>query len=1144
MTKDVFAIPASVVQQRLWTFDRSDRAFLNIHAVIRLIGQLDVATLEESLSEVVSRHESLRTAFEVRDGKPFQVIAPSLHVRFEKVDLSGSEQSSLEAEVRRHAEEEAQRPFDPAHGPLLRATLLRLGADEHVALVTMHPLIGDGWSLGVLVRELATLYDAHRRGGAASLPEPPQYAGYAARQAEWLSGEEYAAQLTYWKAQLPGAEGVPELPTDKPRSDVQTYRRGRQELLLPERLSGAVKDLSRGEGATLFTTLLAAFQSLLHRYTGQRDVSVGVPVAGRDRDEFENLVGRATNTLVMRADLSGNPSFRELLARARAVTLGAYENQSLPFEKLVEELQPRRDLGRSSLFQVMFALDNTRRATHDAGGLKFEAVIADGGAVEFDLALWMDDTGETLTGTLEYNADLFGHSTAERMLGQYITLLESVVTDPDRRLSELPMAAGAGGAKRCVHELIEEQARRTPDAIAVVFEGEELTYAQLDERAERLAGHLRAAHVGADVRVGICVERSAEMVVGLLGILKAGGAYVPLDPASTNEHVAFVLEDAQARTLLTQGHLTDSLPPHGATVVLLDDETSWSGGDNGDAPHASPGSLAYVIYAPGAEGRARGVMITHDNVSNFFKAVDERLGGGEPGTWLALTDITSEGSVLELFWTLARGFKVVVQRDVAAGAGVEASARKMDFSLFYFASDEDEGVSEKYRLLVEGARFADRHGFAAVWTPERHFHAFGGVYPNPSVTSAALAAITERLQIRAGSVVLPLHSPIRVAEEWAFVDNLSHGRVGVSFASGWHENDFVLAPDNYAERKEIMIREIETLRRLWRGESVRARGGTGREVEVSIRPRPVQKELPVWLTAAGNPETFRIAGEIGAGLLTHLLGQTVKGLAEKIAVYRESWQRHQPGWGEGYVTLMIHTFVGEDREEVRETVRVPFSNYLKSSVDLMRGGARGAGGGAARAYTEEDMKILLTHAFDRYFETSGLFGTPDDCLRMVEQLRSIGVDELACLIDFGVETETVLSSLRHLDLVRRRSKSRERAADEEFSVPAQLVRHGVTHLQCTPSLARTLLADSASRDALKGLRMLLLLLNGEALPAELRAELSAEVFVTDGTTERGPEQERARAAPQSGAQGAAKQSEAGRAKDFFKKARQRVSKNG
>lgn len=1142
MTNDVFAIPASVVQQRLWSLDRPDRAFNHIQAAIRLTGQLDVATLEACLSEVVRRHESLRTAFEFGDGKLFQVIAPSFHVRFEQVEPSGSERSSLEAEVRRHAEEEAQRPFDPAHGPLWRATLMRLSADEHVALVTMHRLIGDVWSLGVLVRELATLYDAHRRGEAASLPGPPQYADYAARQAEWLRGEEYAAQLTYWKAQLEGAEGVLELPTDKPRPDVRTYRRGRHELLLPGRLSGTVKDLSRGESATLFTTLLAAFQVLLQRYTGRRDISVGTSVAGRDRDEFENLIGRVTNTLVMRADLNGDPSFRELLARTRAVTLGAYDNQTLPFEKLVEELRPQRDLGRSPLFQVMFALDHTRRATHEAGGLKFDAFIDDGGAVEFDLALWMNDTSETLTGTLEYNADLFEHSTAERMLGHYLTLLESVVADPDRRLSELPTTTGADEAPRCVHELIEEQARRRPHAVAVVFEGEELTYARLDERAERLAGRLRAAGVGADTRVGICVERSAEMVVGLLGILKAGAAYVPLNPSATKEHAAFVLEDARVRILLTQGHLTENLPPQGAAAVLLDDEKSWSDGDNDDAPRASPNSLAYVIYTPGAEGQPRSVSVTHDDVSNFFKTVDGRLGGGEPGTWLALTGIDSEGSVLELFWTLARGFKVVVQRETATGVGVEAPARRMDFSLFYFASDEDESVQEKYRLLVEGARFADRQGFAAVWTPERHFHAFGGVYPNPSLTSAALAAITERLRIRAGSVVLPLHSPIRVAEEWAFVDNLSRGRVGISFASGWHENDFVLAPDNYAERKEIMIREIETVRRLWRGESVRARGGTGRDVEVSIRPRPVQKELPVWLTAAGNPETFRVAGEIGAGLLTHLLGQTVKGLAEKIAVYRESWRRHHPGRGEGHVTLMIHTFVGEDREEVRETVRLPFSNYLKSSVDLMRGGARGTGGGAARAYTEEEMEILLTHAFDRYFETSGLFGTPDDCLQMVEQFRSIGVDELACLIDFGVETETALSSLRHLDLVRRRSKGRERAADEEFSIPAQLVRHGVTHLQCTPSLAQTLLEDSASRDALKRLRVLLLL-HGETLPAELRAELSAEVFVTDGTTVRGPEQVTAHAAPESGAQGAARLSETSRAKDFFKKARQRLVKN-
>lgn len=343
------------------------------------------------------------------------------------------------------------------------------------------------------------------------------------------------------------------------------------------------------------------------------------------------------------------------------------------------------------------------------------------------------------------------------------------------------------------------------------------------------------------------------------------------------------------------------------------------------------------------------------------------------------------------------------------------ATKHMDFSLFYFASADVGESSNKYRLLIEGAKFADTHGFAAVWTPERHFYAFGGLYPNPSVTSAAIATVTERVQIRAGSVVLPLHDPLRVAEEWAVVDNLSHGRAAISFASGWQPNDFVIAPQNYANRKEIMRCGIETVRRLWRGEKVQRRDGNGTEIEVSILPRPIQRELPIWVTAAGSPETFRLAGEIGANLLTHLLGQSIEQLTEKIATYRSAWREHGHGPGTGHVTLMLHTFVGGSVDEVRQKVRGPFSNYLRSSVDLWLSRRPGQDIGE---FTEEELADLVSFAFDRYFETSGLFGTTGTCLRMINRLKAIDVDEVACLIDFGVDFDSVMASLQYLDKVK------------------------------------------------------------------------------------------------------------------------------
>jgi natural product biosynthesis luciferase-like monooxygenase protein len=424
--------------------------------------------------------------------------------------------------------------------------------------------------------------------------------------------------------------------------------------------------------------------------------------------------------------------------------------------------------------------------------------------------------------------------------------------------------------------------------------------------------------------------------------------------------------------------------------------------------------------------------------------------------------------------------------------------------LFYFAADNGSPPDERYKLLLEGAKFADREGFSAIWTPERHFHAFGGLYPNPAVTSAAIAAMTTRLQIRAGSCVLPLHHPIRVAEEWAFVDNISKGRVGVSFASGWQPNDFVISPGTFADRKNAMIANIDVVRRLWRGEKVAFPGPLGKPVEIQTLPRPIQKELPIWVTAAGNPETFQQAGEMGCHLLTHLLGQKIEDVATKLKLYREAWRK--AGYaGNGHVTLMLHTFVGQDEDEVRETVRGPMKEYLRSSVDLIKQAAwsfptfvqRGAENGKSpveimdsQPLSDEEMDALLEHAFSRYYGTSALFGTPARCLELVDKLKAAGVDEIACLIDFGVHTDTVLAHLQDLKALMD-AAGKSRAKVQRASVAQELAANGITHLQCTPSMASMLVADAAGRTALSKLSALMV--GGEALPLKLAQELRALV---------------------------------------------------
>jgi natural product biosynthesis luciferase-like monooxygenase protein len=504
-------------------------------------------------------------------------------------------------------------------------------------------------------------------------------------------------------------------------------------------------------------------------------------------------------------------------------------------------------------------------------------------------------------------------------------------------------------------------------------------------------------------------------------------------------------------------------------------------------------------------------MVSHKNVNNFFHGMDERVSCGENDSILALTSISFDISVLELFWTVIRGAKVILLGEQALSAGSKADTsspieKTIGFSLFYFASADSQNKEDRYRLLFEGAKFADTRGFEAVWTPERHFHSFGGLFPNPSVMSSALAAVTERIKIRAGSVVLPLHHPIRVAEEWALVDNISGGRVGIAFASGWHADDFVFFPNAYADRKERTYKGIELVRKLWRGETAKVLGGGGNEIEVKIYPTPVQSELPLWITAAGASETFIKAGEIGANVLTHLLGQTIEDVAKNIRLYRKSLAAHGYSAQSGRVTLMLHTYIDRSIQAAREKVYTPFTNYLKSSVGLISNLAASLNLPLDfNNINEEDMASLLDFAFNRYFETGALFGTPETCGRMIERLKAIDVDEVACLIDFGVDVDSTLSGLRCLDELKEKTSFRESRAStqEDYSLPAQAARHNPTLMQCTPSLMKMLAVDENILKRLRSLRVLMI--GGEALSTSLVSQLkpisAAAVMNMYGPTE-------------------------------------------
>ena len=1061
----------SFSQQRLWFLDQlqPQSAAYVIALALELRGPLRVAALERALAELVRRHEALRTVFLNVGGRPAQVAAEARPWTLPFSNLTS------EAELAQILREEPRRPFDLARGPLFRARLLRCSAERHVLVLAMHHIVCDGWSMGILARELAELY----RGGAARLPAPAlQYRDYARWQRDWLQGERLEQLAAHWRERLAGAPQVLALPTDRPRPAVESNRGALYRFALPPELTEALRALARREGATLFMTLLAGFATLVARYSGQQDFLIGTPVANRGRAELEGVVGCFVNIVVLRAELSGEPCAAELIARLREVCLDAFAHQELPFDRLVEELQPARDLGRNPLFQVMFALHHAPEAPLELPGLELRALELDPAAAKVDLSLQIQEMPQGLAASFEYATDLFDEATIARMAAHWRRLLEEMTAAPARPVRGLPLltpaeqrslaewnaTAAAAPALGCVHWQIETQAARTPERVAVAFEEVTLTYEELNKRANRLAQRLLELGVGPERLVGVHVSRSIEMAVAVLAVLKAGGAYVPLDPRFPAERLRAMAEDAGLAVVLSQ---RSPSPPFGQ-VVFVDEELP----DAAANPRAAvrPENLAYVLYTSGSTGRPKGVMVEHRNVTSFFAGMDACVTREEPGTWLATTSLSFDISVLEILWTLARGFKVVIQGELEDYFD-QAETRALGFSLFMWGNDDAPG-RDKYRLMLEGAKYFDRNGFEAVWTPERHFHAFGGPYPNPSVTGAALAAATERIGIRAGSCVSPLHHPIRIAEEWAVVDNLSNGRVAIAFASGWQPNDFVVRPESHANSKALMRAQIDQVRRLWRGEKLAFRGPFGQDVAVQTLPRPVQRELPFWVTSAGNPETYRQAGELGANLLTHLLGQSLDEVAEKIAVYRRARAAagHDPATGRD--TLMLHTFVGVDDAEVRELVRAPMKAYLRSSLKLIPG-LEGAG------------EARLDQAFERYYETSGLFGTPAACARMAERCRDAGVDEIACLLDFGVPTEQVLASLPYLNQVREMTSRRR------FSVAANIARHGVTHLQCTPSLARTLLGHEASRAALGRIRQMLV--GGEALPAALARELKSVV---------------------------------------------------
>ena len=708
----------SFAQERLWFLHQMAPELLyNIQLNLAFRGPLDAGALERALAEVFRRHDTLRTTFEVVGGEPRQIVHPPAPQPLRVADLTGVADAERPKEAQRLRAAEGMTPFDLVRSPLTLVLVMRLAEQKYELVVTQHHIVTDGWSLAILLNEVLTLYAAFRRGQPSPLPElPVQYADYARWQRDWLRGEPLERELSYWRRQLRDAPVI-ELPTDRPRPPVQTFAGAIQVIELPQRLTEELRKLSRSLGATLFMMVLAAYKALLARYSGQDDVVVGTSNGNRSRVEIEPLIGFFVNTQVLRTDLSGDPTFRDIVRRVAAVTLDAFSHQDVPFEKLVEELRIPRDLSRSPLFQVMCIIQNTPlegvaqsiksgdidnelgvyRPDSSVSAADSRVITARGAprvlyentTSKFDQTLYFIDTPEGIKGTLEYNTDLFDHATIARMLNHLESVIRAVVRNPDLRLSELPLLSAREeeqllrewndtardyGHPLCVHEMFRQQAERTPRRVAVAFGSEHLTYGELHDRSLRLAAHLRTLGVGRGDLVGVLVERGLDMVVGLLGVLEAGAAYVPLDPAYPPDRVAFMLEDSGARVVLTQASLASHVPGQARWMAL--DELRWEELPERleDPATVAETDRAYVIYTSGSTGRPKGVQIPHGALGNFLRSMQEQPGFTADDTLLAVTTLSFDIAGLELYLPLVSGGRTVLLSRETAWDGVALAA--------------------------------------------------------------------------------------------------------------------------------------------------------------------------------------------------------------------------------------------------------------------------------------------------------------------------------------------------------------------------------------------------------------------------------------------------------------------------------------
>lgn len=1090
-------------QMRIWAMEQmlDLGSAYHIPSLMDLEGSLDIASLQAAIDMCLSHHAIFQSRYiEEEDGTVSMRFATHEPLVLDVIDVTGKDDAVEQAQTL------FQQPFDLKNGLPYRVALYRVNATQHLLAMCLHHIVSDGWSTGLLTADLSDAYQAATTGNAfVPADERASYADFVAWEASGQHQAAVARDLNYWQDQLIGSEAQIDLPTSFVRPATPSFRGGRIPFALDSDHAERVFELCAGRGITPFTFLSATIRSFLAAQAEQADFNIGTVVANRGNHKFERTVGCFFNTLVLRNPVEVTSPFADVLTTEHDVIIDALDHQAAPFDDVVKALGAGRPLGEVPLFQVMLVVQNGIDTSLNFGDLNARAIDLPWQASKFDLTFDFSISENAIAGQIEFSSDLFSRERIALMSAQLQAFVARILAEPNSTVAALLHENGRNSALEPALLAGPEQQIGAGDAAGLrlwnalsecgdkpaLIAGETvLTYAELRHQALRLCAQF--AHMGGSATAPIVIysERGPSQVAAMLACLWSGRPYVPVDLETPVQRLEEIIHQAAPTAVLTDAPLlpwaSGTLPC--AAFDIIGTQTAL---DNAPAAVAFD-RTAYIIFTSGSTGAPKGVEVTHEALTNFFVAMDHVAITKADATWVSVSSIAFDISVFELLWPLGHGQKVVIQqRGMQAAERAAGLAQKApSFSLMYFADEETDEGGGKFDLLMAGAKFADDNGLEAIWTPERHFGAFGGTFPNPAISSAAVAAITSKVQIRAGSVVPVLHHPMRLCEDWSMIDNLSGGRVGISFASGWQPHDFVFNPDAYADRKTHMLESIKTVQDIWRGAPYRGTSGQGEKVDLYCRPAPVQEELPFWISSAGNPATFATAGEMGANVLTHMLGQSRADLAERIAIYRDA--RSKAGHtGPGHVTVMLHTFVDEDQSRAREFADGPLKAYLASSINLVKPLAAERGF-AADSLTDADLDSLLDFAVERYATHAGLIGSPTTCAAFVAGLTEIGVDEIACLVDFGVSEDKVIASFpRLLDVNRKvqdllhQSQSGQSVRDE--GVIELITRHRATHLQCTPALAQALcLSDQAQHLA----TLAQMFVGGEALSDTLASRLS------------------------------------------------------